>query len=79
MSSPAMNIADRVVRALKPISAISTAKSRRHLRHGDQERRAPDARSSSCKQAGGNQTLAAEMLGINRNTLRKKLTEHNWL
>jgi Fis family transcriptional regulator len=28
------------------------------------------------KQAGGNQTLAAEMLGINRNTLRKKLTEY---
>jgi Fis family transcriptional regulator len=29
--------------------------------------------------SGNNQTLAAEMLGINRNTLRKKLTEHQLL
>ena len=29
--------------------------------------------------AGGNQTMAAEMLGINRNTLRKKLTEYQLL
>ncbi len=28
------------------------------------------------KQAKGNQTLAAEFLGINRNTLRKILLEH---
>jgi Fis family transcriptional regulator len=31
------------------------------------------------QQAGGNQRLAAEMLGINRNTLRKKIAEHNLL
>ena len=31
------------------------------------------------KHANGNQTVAADMLGINRNTLRKKLNDHNLL
>lgn len=31
------------------------------------------------EQTAGNQTLAAEVLGINRNTLRRKLTEYQLL
>lgn len=31
------------------------------------------------RRTGGNQTQAAEMLGITRNTLRRKLTEHGLL
>lgn len=31
------------------------------------------------KQAGGNQTVAAEMLGISRGTLRRLLLEHKFL
>ncbi len=31
------------------------------------------------RHANGNQTVAAEMLGINRNTLRRKLIEHKLL
>ena len=31
------------------------------------------------KQAGGNQSTAAEILGISRGTLRRKLTDHDLL
>ena len=31
------------------------------------------------RHADGNQTVAADMLGINRNTLRRKLTEYDLL
>ena len=31
------------------------------------------------QRANGNQTVAAEMLGINRNTLRRKLTDYELL
>ncbi len=31
------------------------------------------------KRANGNQTIAANILGINRNTLRRKLTDHELL
>jgi Fis family transcriptional regulator len=31
------------------------------------------------KQAGGNQTVAADMLGISRGTLRRMLVEHELL
>ncbi len=31
------------------------------------------------QQANGNQTVAADMLGINRNTLRRKLTDYDLL
>lgn len=31
------------------------------------------------KHANGNQTVAAEMLGINRNTLRRKLSDYDLL
>ena len=31
------------------------------------------------RQANGNQTVAAQILGINRNTLRRKLSDHQLL
>ncbi|MEP7061371.1 MAG: helix-turn-helix domain-containing protein [Betaproteobacteria bacterium] len=35
--------------------------------------------ASVMERAGGNQTQAADMLGLNRNTLRAKLTKHKIL
>ena len=35
--------------------------------------------SSVMERANGNQTQAADMLGVNRNTLRAKLTKYNLL
>ena len=45
----------------------------RDLRHGAEERREADARDGADTRPTATRRVAAEMLGINRNTLRKKM------
>jgi hypothetical protein len=45
------------------------------LRHGPQERRETDARGRA-RPGRGNQTIAAQMLGINRNLPAQEIHEH---
>jgi Fis family transcriptional regulator len=48
------------------------------VRHGAEKRGAPML-EVVMNQANGNQTVAAAMLGINRNTLRRMLVDHDLL
>ena len=45
------------------------------LKAQDSFRRTPDSIAAATVRTGGNQLRAAEVLGINRNTLRKKITD----